>query len=157
MDRSPALQGHEKLVSFLFHAFTRFLLCILEIKTSGWRVLVKLGIEGIDSLVLSTVQLNFMFSLALILASLLQLKNALPGLFKNKDLDPPPKMSLRFVNNSDRLLNERRQRLEAWLWALMSHREVALSREMRSFLQLHLAVRAAASAGYVTGTLQKEF
>ncbi|CAD7701067.1 unnamed protein product [Ostreobium quekettii] len=75
------------------------------------------------------------------------LKTALPTLFKSKDLDPPPKKSLRFVNNSEKLLNERRQGLETWLWALMSRREIAQSREMRAFLQLHLAVRAATSTG----------
>ncbi|CAD7701915.1 unnamed protein product [Ostreobium quekettii] len=78
------------------------------------------------------------------------LKSVLPNLFKSKELDPPPRMSLRFVNNSDRLLNERRQGLESWLWVLMSNQRIAQSQEIRAFLQLHLAVRAAttSSSGY---------
>jgi len=80
------------------------------------------------------------------------LKRAFPDLFKRKELEPPAKRSLRFVNNNDKLLHERRQQLETWLWNLLSHNEIATSRFMKVFLQLNLVTRAA-TASSTTGQM----
>ncbi|GMH32992.1 hypothetical protein BSKO_00826 [Bryopsis sp. KO-2023] len=70
------------------------------------------------------------------------LKASYPALFKGKLLDPPPKKSF-FVHHDHKFLNERRVKLEQWMWKLLRHTELAQSRDMKLFLQLHLALRAA--------------
>ena len=78
-----------------------------------------------------------------------QLKGAYPELFKKKEMEPPSKRSLRFVNNNDRLLHERRQQLEVWLWNMLKSNEISHSRFMKAFLQLNLAVRGATTSSAV--------
>lgn len=53
------------------------------------------------------------------------------------------------MNNNDRLLHERRRHLESWLWALLSHQQIAHSRHMKAFLQLNLALRGATATSSV--------
>lgn len=77
-------------------------------------------------------------------------------MFKKKELEPPSKRALRFVNNNDRLLHERRQQLEAWLWNLLSYNEIAHSRFMKMFLQLNLAVRGATATSSVRDAREED-
>lgn len=49
---------------------------------------------------------------------------------------PPPKLRLRAVNTSSALIEQRRRKLQEWLWSLVSIPRVAQSRPMALFLEL---------------------
>ena len=50
--------------------------------------------------------------------------------------DPPPKLRLRAVNTSAALIEQRRRKLQDWLWGLLSIPRVATSKPVALFLEL---------------------
>ncbi|XP_024399637.1 PX domain-containing protein EREL1 [Physcomitrium patens] len=77
----------------------------------------------------------------------LKLHAALKKLFSKKKLPaPPPKNSLMRINSKQPLLQERRHALEEWMGSLLADIDISRSVPLASFLELEVAVRAAATS-----------
>ncbi len=63
-------------------------------------------------------------------------------------LAPPPKLSLFAVNKRPALIERRRRELEAWLWNLVGHPQVARSSLLDRFLELSDTARTVTRSGH---------